>query len=200
MEARTAAAKGNGGLSLSMRIIGTFFVAMAITTGTALASSFAVIGQAAPQALPSILTIDQPTPAKVVARSSIDKPADQSKQADADVKQAQRLLHPSSEPASADKLETPSIMALGEPAPAVTLEKVAAIPNKPKRGPMFKPLVIRGGVAGDAFAPATHAASSSTAADTSEHTSDEEDPSFSDTASSEHDDTSSAHVPKGIPQ
>jgi hypothetical protein len=54
-------------------------------------------------------------------------------------------------------METPSIIALGEPAPEVTYEKVAAIPKKLKHGPMFKPLVIRGGVVGDAFAPATSA-------------------------------------------
>lgn len=46
----------------------------------------------------------------------------------------------------------PSVIVMGDPAPEVTEEKVAAIPRKQAYGPNFKPLVIRGGVPGDAFA------------------------------------------------
>jgi hypothetical protein len=48
-----------------------------------------------------------------------------------------------------------SLVALGEP--PVTDEKVAAIEEK-RSGPLSTPMVIRGGVVGDAFAPAKAAA------------------------------------------
>ncbi len=47
---------------------------------------------------------------------------------------------------------TPSIIALGEPAAAVSDDKVAAIPKTPER--QISPLVIRGGVAGGQSATA----------------------------------------------
>ncbi|RWF61480.1 MAG: hypothetical protein EOS26_33055, partial [Mesorhizobium sp.] len=49
---------------------------------------------------------------------------------------------------------TPSIVALGEAVPDVTYEKVAAIPSqpKPKHDLMQSPMIIRGGIVGDAFA------------------------------------------------
>ncbi|RUV53938.1 hypothetical protein EOA88_37110, partial [Mesorhizobium sp. M5C.F.Ca.IN.020.14.1.1] len=49
---------------------------------------------------------------------------------------------------------TPSIVALGEAVPDVTYEKVAAIPSqpKPKHDFMQSPMIIRGGIVGDAFA------------------------------------------------
>ncbi|TIP86822.1 MAG: hypothetical protein E5X60_29540 [Mesorhizobium sp.] len=45
-------------------------------------------------------------------------------------------------------------MALGEPVPDVTYEKVAAIPSQPKPKQDFvqSPMVIRGGIVGDVFA------------------------------------------------
>ena len=65
----------------------------------------------------------------------------------------------SSAHAEADEkvLATPSIIALGEPVPDVTYEQVAAIPQKPIYGPVFSPMVIRGGIVGGAFSPATQA-------------------------------------------
>lgn len=78
------------------------------------ASSFVVMGEAAPASTPSIVSFSDPAPGRIM----------------------------------------PSVIAMGEPAPAVTYEKVAAIPNKKLHGPRFKPLVIRGGIVGDAFAPA----------------------------------------------
>ncbi len=48
-------------------------------------------------------------------------------------------------------LPFPSILALGEPAPAVTAEKVSAIPQADE-APALPPMVIRGGLIGDASA------------------------------------------------
>ncbi|PAP95884.1 hypothetical protein [Mesorhizobium wenxiniae] len=62
---------------------------------------------------------------------------------------------------------TLSIVALGEPVPDVTYEKVAAIPSqpKPKHDFMQSPMIIRGGIVGDAFAkPAPSAAPAATTA------------------------------------
>ncbi|AZN98594.1 hypothetical protein EJ066_16240 [Mesorhizobium sp. M9A.F.Ca.ET.002.03.1.2] len=49
---------------------------------------------------------------------------------------------------------TPSIVALGKPVPDVTYEKVAAIPSQaePKHDFRQSPMIIRGGIVGDAFA------------------------------------------------
>ncbi|CAH2395046.1 hypothetical protein [Mesorhizobium ventifaucium] len=61
---------------------------------------------------------------------------------------------------------TPSIVALGEPVPDVTYEKVSAIPTqtKPKHDVMQSPMIIRGGIVGDAFTkPAPSAASAAAA-------------------------------------
>ncbi|TIQ28966.1 MAG: hypothetical protein E5X48_30690 [Mesorhizobium sp.] len=61
------------------------------------------------------------------------------------------------------KTSTPSIVALGEPAPAVTDEKVAAIPGKSEQRHAQTPTIIRGGIVGGAFAtPAATAAAKST--------------------------------------
>lgn len=60
---------------------------------------------------------------------------------------------------------TPSIVALGEPVPDVAYEKVAAIPSQPKHDFMQSPMIIRGGIVGDAFAtPAPSAAPAATTA------------------------------------
>ena len=158
-----AAAKGIGSLLLSsVRVLGAFILAMTSTAGAAGASSFVVMGETAPVSTPSIVTLGLPAPAKVAGAKAglsswADKPIDQLQRAFPRMKQADRRLSPSVESLSSGATETPSIIALGEPAPEIAYEKVAAIPRKSKRGPMFKPLVIRGGVVGDAFAPATNA-------------------------------------------
>jgi hypothetical protein len=74
----------------------------------------------------------------------------------------------------APESSTPSVVAFGEPAPDVTDEKVAAIPEKSEHhGFMPSPMIIRGGVVGGAFATpaatpakATAAAAPAAAADT----------------------------------
>lgn len=62
---------------------------------------------------------------------------------------------------------TPSIVALGKPVPDVTYEKVAAIPSQPRPKHDFRqsPMIIRGGIVGDAFAtPAPSPAPAATTA------------------------------------
>src|SRR4051812_39526353 len=54
------------------------------------------------------------------------------------------------EPARLSAASTPSMIALGDAMPAVTDEKVAAIPAKSRHQPA--PTIIRGGVVGGAFA------------------------------------------------
>ncbi|CDX55387.1 conserved exported hypothetical protein [Mesorhizobium plurifarium] len=54
------------------------------------------------------------------------------------------------EPAKLSPASTPSMIALGDPVPAVTDEKVAAIPEKSRH--QQAPMIIRGGVVGGAFA------------------------------------------------
>ncbi|MBZ9865348.1 hypothetical protein LB515_08175 [Mesorhizobium sp. CA15] len=53
------------------------------------------------------------------------------------------------EPTKLSVASTPSMIALGEPVPAVTDEKVAAIPAK--SGRQQAPMIIRGGIVGGAF-------------------------------------------------
>ncbi|TPI21950.1 hypothetical protein [Mesorhizobium sp. B4-1-1] len=54
------------------------------------------------------------------------------------------------EPTKLSAASTPSMIALGDPVPAVTDEKVAAIPEK--SGHQQAPMIIRGGIVGSAFA------------------------------------------------
>lgn len=54
------------------------------------------------------------------------------------------------DPAKLSPTATPSMIALGDPVPAVTDEKVAAIPEKFEH--QQPPMIIRGGVVGGAFA------------------------------------------------
>lgn len=166
------AAEGNGSLLLSGRVLEAFILAMTLTTGAARASSFVVMGETAPASTPSIVTLGSPVATRVAGvkatpSSWVDKSIGQLQQAYLRMKQADRRLYPSVESLSSGATETPSIIALGEPAPEITYEKVAAIPQKLKHGPMFKSLVIRGGVVGDAFAPAAGGGSSAVAASTS---------------------------------
>jgi hypothetical protein len=79
------------------------------------------------------------------------------------------------EPANISASLTPSIVALGDPLPDVSNERVAAIPHQPasNRGFRTGPMIIRGGVVGGAFAtpqpnaaPAEATAAAAPAADT----------------------------------
>lgn len=68
------------------------------------------------------------------------------------------------EPVQLSVVSTPSMVALGDPIPAVTDEKVAAIPEKPRHGRVEAPMIIRGGIVGGAFATPTATASAKPAA------------------------------------
>ncbi|WP_320327801.1 hypothetical protein [Mesorhizobium dulcispinae] len=68
------------------------------------------------------------------------------------------------EPDQVSAASTPSVVALGEPVPAVTDEKVAAIPEKSGQRHAQAPTIIRGGIVGGASAaPAATAAAKSPA-------------------------------------
>ncbi|WP_189434757.1 MULTISPECIES: hypothetical protein [unclassified Mesorhizobium] len=68
------------------------------------------------------------------------------------------------EPGPISAASTPSVVALGDPVPAVTDETVAAIPEKSGHGRAQTPMIIRGGIVGGAFAtPAATAAAKTTA-------------------------------------
>ncbi|HEY4192982.1 MAG TPA: hypothetical protein VGM46_10090, partial [Mesorhizobium sp.] len=112
-----------------MRVIGAFILTIALTTGAARASSFIVIDEAAPASTPSIVQLGQPAPAKMAkgqAPSSwIDRSLGQLQQAFAAMKQPDMRRFPSleaipsGEAISADNMATPSIIAMGEPAPGI---------------------------------------------------------------------------------
>lgn len=131
---------------LVVRGLAAFILATMMAMGATRASSFVVMGDAAPKSTPSIISLGSPAPVKLAKAepSWIDTSLVKIKQAYARVK----VDWPRTVSAP---MATPSIIALGEPLPEVTYEKVSAIP---KRGPVFRPQVIRGGISGDAFSPA----------------------------------------------
>ncbi|TGS71606.1 hypothetical protein EN817_30040 [Mesorhizobium sp. M3A.F.Ca.ET.174.01.1.1] len=71
------------------------------------------------------------------------------------------------EPGKLSSAVTPSVVALGDAAQAVSNEKVAAIPAKPRHGTPA-PMIIRGGVIGGAFATPAPATSAKTDAPATE--------------------------------
>ncbi len=112
-----------------MRIVTTSIILAAMTAG-AQASSIIMLGSAAEGTGPSMILLG--SPARTVTASVV-------------------IIAGSESP------KRPSIVAFGEPAPSVDHEKVAAIPAVEKatpRKPAQLPMVIRGGLAGDAFARA----------------------------------------------
>jgi hypothetical protein len=142
---------------LFARGIGVFLLSMAATTAGAQASSFVFLGKSAPASTPSIIALGAPAP--VVQ----DRPEPRTDPSLDPMQQALIQMEPGSwrgRLAAAAPIETPSIIALGEPLPEVADEKVAAIPEKAKLGPPSSPMVIRGGIAGGAFAPAAPTAAS----------------------------------------
>lgn len=132
-----------------VRVLAAFILTTVMATGATRASSFVVMGDAAPTSTPSIISLGAPAPVKLAddGPSWIDTSLVEIKQAYARMK----ADWPQVQNAGAAPMETPSIVTLGEPLPEVTYEKVSAIP---KRGPVFRPHVIRGGISGDAFSPA----------------------------------------------
>jgi hypothetical protein len=126
-----------------MRAALGFVVVGALWAGGASASSFVVLPAMEARVGPSMIVLGTAgSPSTVVAST----PADAGKQ-------DQALEVP---PGEFVRI-SPSIIALGEP--DVSLDKVAAIaPEAKKSGHAAAPMVIRGGVVGDAFAPAAASA------------------------------------------
>lgn len=130
---------------------------MTAMTGGAQASSIVFLGDTAPSSTPSIIALGAPAKvARAQPAARADPSLDPMQQALLQVRPGSWRAAPVLE-ASRPAMPTPSIIALGEPLPQVTNEKVAAIPQKSKHGPASSPMVIRGGISGSAFAPATPA-------------------------------------------
>ena len=122
-----------------MRAALGFLVVGALWAGGASASSFVVLPAMEARVGPSMIVLGSPDSPSTVAASMPDDTG----------KPDQALEVP---PGESVRL-SPSIIALGEP--DVGLDKVAAIaPEAKTSGHAAAPIVIRGGVVGDAFAPA----------------------------------------------
>ena len=135
-----------------MRFLVAFLVLGAMASREAAASSFVVLEAPKAGAGSSIVSLGAPVPdSKSPSPSFIalgSPPPSQTLVARAlPAHSSTRTVAPADRPTT----PSPSIIALGEP--AVTLEKVAAIPTetKPKRVQELSPMVIRGGLIGDAF-------------------------------------------------
>jgi hypothetical protein len=120
-----------------------FVVVVALWAGEAEASSFVVLELEPTPISPSIVELGEPVPPSVATLPDVDTPA------------APEVVYDAGAPGSSDQIIelSPSMIALGEP--DVAMEKVAAIGGenkRPRHDPL--PMVIRGGVVGDAFSPA----------------------------------------------
>jgi hypothetical protein len=122
-----------------MRAALGFLVVGALWAGGAKASSFVVLPAMEARVGPSMIVLDSPgSPSSVVAASTPD-----------DAGKPDEVL----EVAPGETVQfSPSVVALGEP--DVGLDKVAAIAPEVRTSRHAEPpIVIRGGVVGDAFAP-----------------------------------------------
>lgn len=125
-------------------LIPTLFVATGLT-GPAIASSFVLLEQAKAPVSPSIIYFGEPEPdtaadeaAAIPARPSAIEPETGSFVASAPLQETGSIISIS-----------PSVVAMGEP--AVERMIVASISSKPARDPHAVPLVMRGGILGDAY-------------------------------------------------
>lgn len=145
------------GLLLSVRVLGVLTFVATLAAGAANASSFVVMGETAPAQTPSIVTLGEAASTKIAeAKPVAPSWTDETRK---DLRQAygranRHSVAPNSSETATTPVETPSIVAMGEPLPEVAQEEVAAIPSRRGNGPNFKPLIIRGGIVGDAFVPA----------------------------------------------
>jgi hypothetical protein len=116
-----------------MRIASAFLLAGAFWAGGAHASSIIVLPGMTGDLGPSMVEFGQTAAPDLTVLAAMPEPAQP----------------PIAEPGHVDVI-SPSIIAMGEP--AVANENVAAIDGETKRtGPSTMPMVIRGGVVGDAF-------------------------------------------------
>lgn len=125
-------------------------------TGSAVASSFVTFGEPAPASTPSIVVMGAPDPIAVAATESAkpETPADPSQQALSQMTPGSWQQLPATAAVEPEVISS-SIVAYGTPWPPVTYEKVAAIPKSTPSKAHFAPMVIRGGIVGDVFAPAS---------------------------------------------
>lgn len=122
-----------------MRAALGFVVVGALWAGGASASSFVVLPAMEARVGPSMILLGTPGSPSTVEASMPDDTVKPDQVLEAPLGESLRL--------------SPSIIAVGEP--DVGLDKVAAIPPETKTSrPVAAPIVIRGGVVGDAFAPA----------------------------------------------
>jgi hypothetical protein len=136
-----------------MRFALAFVMVGSLWASEALASSFLVLEPVQGSTSPSIVVLGKPATLDV-ATLPPENPKDEP---DVAIGHVDRPPRP--DPADSDIVTlSPSIIAMGEP--EVASEKVAAIGGE-KQKPLHEtplPLVIRGGVIGDAFSPVTTAA------------------------------------------
>ncbi|MFI0845612.1 hypothetical protein [Mesorhizobium sp. IMUNJ 23232] len=117
-------------------------------TGGAHASSFAYVAPPPAGKSPSVIEIGLPKLASVATQPDV-VPAQPDPRGDVLVPLAYPL--PDAQAAQAKYfVVSPSVVAFEAIVPPVTFEKVAAI-DRPHPAPQPKPLVIRGGIVGDAF-------------------------------------------------
>ncbi|MEQ1951022.1 hypothetical protein [Mesorhizobium sp. CN2-181] len=130
-----------------MRLKITTLAFLTATSGAADASSFAFVAPPSAGQSPSITEIGLPRP------TSPRQPDVAAAQPDSKGAALAPLTDPLPQaPAAPTKFLaiSPSVVAVENAMPPVTSEKVAAI-GRPHLAPQPKPLVIRGGIAGDAF-------------------------------------------------
>lgn len=131
-----------------MRLKIATLAALAAMTGGAQASSFAYVAPPPAGKSPSIIEIGLPKLAS--AKSEPDFVVAKT-DAKGDVLVPLAYPLPDAQSAQAKFFAvSPSVVAFESVVPPVTFEKVAAI-NRPHPAPQPKPLVIRGGIVGDAF-------------------------------------------------
>jgi hypothetical protein len=168
-----------------MRILFGFLLAAAATAGEAHASSFVTLEPLETSLGPSMIVLGEPSPsvmqipapaADPVAMAALSYPYP----GDKVVVSGDRVVVSGDRVTAGDRLSqsasssfvtlSRSMIALGEP--PVAFEKVAAIaPQEPSSRPRSLPLVIRGGVLGDAFVRSAPASVAITPEPTQEATS-----------------------------
>ena len=130
-----------------MRMIAALVLIAAVAGGEAQASSF-VTPEALPEPIgPSFVVLGETTAAGTLQVQENDA-------ASGAALSVEMLPMPSfSIMGEAASSSTPSIVALGEPAAGIAYDEVAAIPQPAqKSGRVMMPMIIRGGIVGDAFA------------------------------------------------
>lgn len=134
-----------------MKILPAALFMATTAAAPAAASSFVMLERAATQPSPSIILFVEPGAPQAAARPAAPE-----------LLGGPRLVYPAAAPsfaaarpeipAAAEPFTrvSPSVIAMGEPAVEATI--VASItPDRPMRDPHLPPMVIRGGLAGDAF-------------------------------------------------